>query len=207
MDNSPFLTELKSTLKRIADGSLVDNYSEDGMQLEAWEAFNGLWRRNQDQDQDHLTKYQRCIFQEFWYLLENYDGNPALEGKDGYETDWDVIKNKATMFGQMLSNVHADQNSEPYKDWLDQNYPRHPGNSKGAEVISIDYVLNTWPRYRDWLVLHKETWQPFHDWFSNIDRTNIWVDFVLEAHDEQGSGPGMRSSTGQTVVLKPAIIS
>lgn len=169
-----------------------------------WNAFNGLWRSDNNRNQDTLTNYQRSILQEFWYVLEDFD--PNKEGAtDDRETDFSVVQEKAKIYYDMVLNDKADQNSEPFADLIT---PAHVdlGGATWSQVerVFVDQILDSWPQHRDQLVLHNGEWHPFHDWFANVDRTNIWVDFVLNAFDEECEGAGMRLSTGQTVLIRKA---
>ena len=37
---------------------------------------------------------------------------------------------------------------------------------------------------------------------SNVDQTYVWIDFVLDAHDEEANGPGMKVTKDDIVTIR-----
>ncbi len=112
-----FLDSCTAILQAISSGKLVDTYVDGEYHLDAWEAFDTTWRRSDnDAKQALLTPYQRNIFGEFWFVLENSDANP--ETVEPYEADWSTVQSTATKLLAMLSDKQADQNSRPFVNWF-----------------------------------------------------------------------------------------
>ncbi len=68
--------------------------------------------------------------------------------------------------------------------------------------ISVLEVFTTWPKYKDWQVLHNNEWCCLHDIMSNVNQTYFWIDFVLDAHNEEASGPGMKVTRADVVTIR-----
>ncbi len=68
--------------------------------------------------------------------------------------------------------------------------------------VSVEHVFDTWPQYKDWQILHEDQWCCLHDIMSNADQSYIWIDFVLDAHDEEAGGPGMRVAKDDLVTIR-----
>lgn len=74
-------------------------------------------------------------------------------------------------------------------------------NSKRVNILD---VFDTWPKYKNWVVLHNDKWEPLHDIMAGADLSYIWIDFENDAHDEQANGPGMRLTKDDLITIKTA---